>query len=503
MKKFVEKINERHIYILLLAIFLLSLIPVLMLGFYGYPSADDFSASDSVRDAWMNTGSFWEVIKAALGNGTFNYLNWSGVFASVFWTSLQPGIFGEQFYGMTTVITIVLLLVGGFYLGHVIREKYLKADKYVFGIITILYLFTIIQMMPSGNEGLYWHAGVVNYTWAFAFLMMLLGVVLSLYREKQKGKRSLKCLLACILAILVGGGNFITALQGCLWMGLAVFLICAVDYSRGGLSSWEVIKKNLSVIMPSIIAVASFIASVMAPGNAIRMEQSEGMNPIKAIFVSFYYCLNEPVESWLRWPAIALLVLSLPFMWRAASGMEYSFRYPGLVALMAYCLVSAGFTPNLYAQGELGAGRLHNTIYFIFIFALYILVFYTVGWLNKRYMAEKSVKNEFSQTSRTFICGMLVFLIIASGLHVKADERLYIGAEATVALVSGQAEIYRQENEERLKLLKDESLKNVTVKAFSDPPRLLLFHDVSFDSGDWFNFVVAKYYGKESVVCEE
>ena len=77
MKKFVEKINERHIYILLLAIFLLSLIPVLMLGFYGYPSADDFSASDSVRDAWMNTGSFWEVIKAALGNGTFNYLNWS------------------------------------------------------------------------------------------------------------------------------------------------------------------------------------------------------------------------------------------------------------------------------------------------------------------------------------------------------------------------------------------------------------------------------------------
>ena len=95
---------------------------------------------------------------------------------SVLWTSLQPGLFGEQFYGVTTLIAVVLFVWGGFYLGSVLLEKYLKADKYIARCIVVLYLFTSIQCMPDGNEGLYWHAGVANYTWAFAFLLLLLGL---------------------------------------------------------------------------------------------------------------------------------------------------------------------------------------------------------------------------------------------------------------------------------------------------------------------------------------
>ena len=109
MKKVQKSITEKRIWIVMVLLLVISLFPIVRLAFYNYPCADDFSASDSVHFAWVNPGSLMEVVKAAWENVRFNYLEWSGVFMSVFWTSLQFGIFGEQFYGLTTVITIAYI----------------------------------------------------------------------------------------------------------------------------------------------------------------------------------------------------------------------------------------------------------------------------------------------------------------------------------------------------------------------------------------------------------
>lgn len=557
MKQPVRGNTNQTLYIVLKAGFLISLIPIIVLAFFNYPAADDLSAGDTAYWAWRDTGSILEVVKAAWENVEYNYENWSGVFASVFWTSLQPGIFGERFYGMTTVITVLLLLLGGFSLGKTLGREYLKADWYTLGCIVLLYLFTTIHLMPNGNEGLFWHAGVANYTWGFAFLLLLLGEILSLQKEQKEAKRMVKLIKACVLAVLVGGGNYITALQGTLWLGMLTVFFCFADGRKASRDRMKiasadgrkasrdrlktafadekkadkdttktrirqspiklVLKKNWPVILCTLVVIAAFAASVLAPGNAVRMGMSEGMGPVEAILQSFVYSIRFPVKEWTRWPVIALLLVAIPLMWDIADRMQFGFSCPAAVVALAYCLVSAGFTPSLYAQGSVEAGRLQDTVYFLYILALYASAFYLVGWINRCYrkmQVEKAAVEEKHQTGKstketmgrkigkklTWI--LLACFILASGIHLSINRNLYIGTEAAVVLLSGQAKIYRQENEERLQLLKDSTVKDVAVKPFSDPPKLLLFQDISFDSGEWINTVVAEYYGKESVKVE-
>jgi len=85
---------ERKLYIGMMIFLIVSLLPIMVLAFYNYPCADDFSASDTAYWVWNSTDSMLEVLEAAWENVVYNYHKWSGVYASVFWTSLQPGLFG-------------------------------------------------------------------------------------------------------------------------------------------------------------------------------------------------------------------------------------------------------------------------------------------------------------------------------------------------------------------------------------------------------------------------
>lgn len=499
MNKFLDKITNKKIYMIMHACFWLSVLPILMLAFYNYPCADDFSASDTVHLAWVNTGSVLAVIKAAWENVVYNYMEWSGVFMSVFWTSLQPGIFGERYYGIITVLTIIFIVAGGFYLGHVIFDKYLKTDKYLSRCIILLYLFVSIQCMPDGNEGFYWHAGVVNYTWAFAFSLLLLGLLLSIHVEVNSKKKTAKTVFACILAVCVGGGNFITALQGSIWLVLLTVVICGIKCYKNKITILETIRQNAAVILPTLLIIISFAASVLAPGNKVRIAAVEGFGAVKAILVSFHYFLNDPFEKWITWPVILVLALAVPFMWQIVKKTKYSFTYPGIVALLGFCLVSAAYTPSLYAQGSAGAGRQDNTVFLIWTVILFAVTFYIVGWLYKILkvsLVETDV--QLSKRTKIYILGMAVFWLVFSGLTVMIDEDTYIGTLAGYSILSGQAQSYRAENEQRLKLLKSDE-KNIVFSAFSNPPELLIFEDISTDAGEWLNQVMAEYYGKESV----
>lgn len=493
---------KRNIFWLLFILFILSLIPILLLSGYNFPCADDFSASDTAYWAWKNTGSLLEVLKAAWENVVYNYREWSGVFASVFWTSLQPGIFGEQYYGITTWITVILFIVSVVYFFHVILQKYLKADLYETGIISILFLFTIFQCMPSGLEGLYWHAGVVNYTWAFCFLLFFMSLILSLYPETKVGKKTGKMGLAVIMAVLVGGGNFITALQGVLWGGFVLGIFFYDKSMKKKKEAVAVLKRLSSIILPYVFLLVSFAASVAAPGNKVRMGTSAGFSPIKAVLLSFYYALEEPIESWLSWPIIILWLLAIPYMMKIIKRVDFSFTWFPFVFFLGFGLVAAGFTPSLYAQGGMEAGRLHNTVFFIWMTVAYLVTIYFLGW----YFSVKKIREEENKQSKkkelVYVSALLIFFLFASVLACLADERTYIGMNAFSSITSGEARRYEMENEIRIELLLTSEKEEVVLPGFSVSPELLLFQEISSDPEEWLNTVMAKYYGKDSVWIE-
>lgn len=493
-------VNKKNIFYILLLFFVISIIPILALAGYNYPCADDFSASDTAYHAWLHTGSIFQVLKAAIENVVYNYKEWSGVFASVFWTSLQPGIFGEQYYGVTTWITIVLLSISCSYFFHVILHSYLEADFYETGIITLLFLFSIIQCMPSGLEGLYWHAGVVNYTWAYGFLLLLTALQLSLYKERIIRKRVLKCILGVIMAVLVGGGNFITALQGVLWSGTIFSLLLLSSVIEKKEPLFSSIKKLIAVFLPLFVLLISFGISVLAPGNKVRMGMSTGMNPIKAVLLSFYYALEEPIETWLSWPIIILWLLALPIVIEIVRKKGYKFRYPIVAVGIGVSFLAAGFTPSLYAQGAMEAGRLHNTVFFIWILLLYLVTIYLIGWLFAGKRIGEWEKNQREKS--IYMTSLLLFFVLFSLLTSAIDEDTYVAANATQTLVSGEAKQYKIENETRIRLVSESQEEEVVVPGLTVFPELLLFQEISRDPKEWINTVVADYYGKKSVRTE-
>ena len=501
MKKLAEKITEKQISIVMLGVLLVSLLPILLLAKYNYPGADDFSASYTLRHAWVETGSVWAVLGKAVAYVKYTYTAWSGLFMSMFWTCLQPGVFGEQYYGITTVITMILFLIGGFYLTHVLIEKYVGGNKAQVISLGSIYLFLMIQCMPNGNEGLYWHSGVVNYTWAFAFLLMLAGVTLSLMREEIFKKKTIKLTLAVILAIFVGGGNLITALQGCIWMVLLTVLFVVISAGKQGEKLQEVISKRKEILVPSITIIASFAVSVFAPGNQVRIAMTgKGLGPIQAILESFVYCVEMPLK-WLRIPVVLLLALAIPFMWEIAKKSEFSYSSPQLVGALGFLVASAAYTPNLYAQGNMIAGRLHDTAYFIFITILFVVMFYIIGWIQHRMRKKQQniVEIILAEKKLLYIVSISVLLIGSSVFYIAVGGNPYIGSEALQCMMSGQAKNYKEENLIRIEKFHNSDVKEVELIGFSNPPQLLHFQDVTWDEKDWINHAVARYYGKESV----
>ena len=498
-EKILEKITDKKIYIVMLIGFLISLIPIIVLATYNFPCGDDFSASDDVRLAWMHTGSVIALLKAAWDNVVFNYLEWSGVYMSVFWTSLQPGLFGEQFYWLTTFITVGLFCMAVSYFVHVIFTKYFPIEGYAAKCLGILYLFTIIQCVPYGNEGLFWHAGTANYCWAFSFLVILISLMLSIYKEKRSSYRIIKCAMACIFAIFVGGGNYISGLQGTIWMVTAIGVIIVFEKWNNKGKYTEILKANVTNLIPVIVLIIAFAFSVFAPGNEERKLESVGMGVVKAVFISFYYCLEMFVDEWLCWPILLLMALAIPFMWQIAKKQKFQFGYPAIVVLLCYAFASAAYTPLLYAQGNLAAPRVRNIIFFIEILMIYIALFYMTGWISKRIELKEK---ETGMGVKYYICIVAMFFLFASAISIKADDSTFVASEAFFDIVSGQAAKYKEQNEERLVLYLDEDLKDIVVKRYVDPPMLLHVEDNVPDPTRWINLVTAKYYEKESVRSE-
>jgi hypothetical protein len=72
-------------------------------------------------------------------------------------------------------------------------------------------------------------------------------------------------------------------------------------------------------------------------------------------------------------------------------------------------------------------------------------------------------------------------------------------AIAYFSIKSGDAAQYAYENEERLKILKDSSIKIVELDEFTVFPRLIFLADIEQDATNYKNNSMAGYYGKISV----
>lgn len=549
----------RRLSYLLIVIYALSLIPVLVIGKYDYPSADDFSMGLGTRLVYEATGSLLAVSGKILSETVRYYRTWIGYFTSCLFTTVSPATFGEAWYALTPAVILLALHVGVAVFFYALMEKALGMNRYVRRCMTVLALFLMVQRMPEGSlrvEAFYWYSGAGNYTLTFsAGLLYLAFYVLSVCGVRRKN-RSLFLVLACIMGFLAGGGNYLSALSFAVVSVLfAVYLVKMK--TRQGENSRTGRLCVIGSLLPAAFYLCGFAVSCLSPGNRIRGGEAEGYGALKSILLSLYYTLSYPLNQWMNWAVLLILALAGVIFWMGFAEIEFSganakadsaaalekagetvrgaaasekagsgaqtvqlrFAAPFPAAVLAYGIVSCVVTPALYAQGNMDAGRIQSTFWLHAVLVLLLLEWYLVGGLSRRFLKEQNaspvscLRNASAASclwnasavsclrngAGGFVRAILLFFIVFSLLAVKGNPDFYTGTSAVSELLDGSAAQYGRENEERLRILKNSREQDAALPRYTVQPNLLYFEDVSEDPDDWINQKMSEYYGKNSI----
>lgn len=542
----------RRLSYLLIVIYALSLIPVLVIGKYDYPSADDFSMGLGTRLVYEATGSLFAVAGKILSETVRYYRTWIGYFTSCLFTTVSPATFGEAWYALTPAVILLALHVGVAVFFYALMEKAFGMNRYVRHCMTVLALFLMVQRMPEGSlrvEAFYWYSGAGNYTLTFsAGLLYLAFYVLSVCGVRRKN-RSLFLVLACIMGFLAGGGNYLSALSFAVVSVLFAIYLVNMKIRQGensrmgmpgksGLSDRSGGGCRIGRLLPAAFYLCGFAVSCLSPGNRIRGGEAEGYGALKSILLSLYYTLSYPLNQWMNWAVLLILALAGVIFWMGFAESEFSganagagsaaasekpeekvcgaaasetgggaqavelcFAAPFPAAVLAYGIVSCVVTPALYAQGNMDAGRIQSTFWLHAVLVLLLLEWYLVGGLYRRFSKEQnaSAVSCLRNGAGGFVRAILLFFLVFSLLAVKGNPDFYTGTSAVSELLDGSAAQYGRENEERLRILKNPREQDVVLPRYTVQPNLLYFEDVSEDPGDWINQKMSEYYGKNSI----
>lgn len=551
----------RRLSYLLIVIYALSLIPVLVIGKYDYPSADDFSMGLGTRLVYEATGSLLAVAGKILSETARYYRTWIGYFTSCLFTTVSPATFGEAWYALTPAVILLALHIGVAVFFYALMEKALGMNRYVRRCMTVLALFLMVQRMPEGSlrvEAFYWYSGAGNYTLTFsAGLLYLAFYVLSVCGVRSKN-RSLFLVLACIMGFLAGGGNYLSALSFAVVSVLFAIYLVKMKTRQGensrmgmpgksGLSDRSGGGCRIGRLLPAVFYLCGFAVSCLSPGNRIRGGEAEGYGALKSILLSLYYTLSYPLNQWMNWAVLLILALAGVIFWMGFAEIEFSganagargaaasekpeekvrgaavsetgsgsqavqlrFAAPFPAAVLAYGIVSCVVTPALYAQGNMDAGRIQSTFWLHAVLVLLLLEWYLVGGLYRRFskgqnasavscLQNVSAASCLRNGAGGFVRAILLFFIVFSLLAVKGNPDFYTGTSAVSELLDGSAAQYGRENEARLRILKNPGEQDVVLPRYTVQPNLLYFEDVSEDPGDWINQKMSEYYGKNSI----
>lgn len=150
-------------YVLMIAVILVSFIPLLVIGVHNRPSADDFNYAIDTFKVWNQTHSIFATIEAAVQTSVRFLHTWQGLYASAFLLALQPAIFGSKWYAMTGVIMMFLSAGSAVFFSCYVLKRLFKRTWLEGTTLGLVMTFLMIQYMPFCVEGIYWFNGAVNY----------------------------------------------------------------------------------------------------------------------------------------------------------------------------------------------------------------------------------------------------------------------------------------------------------------------------------------------------
>ena len=461
---------------LLLAVFLLSLVPVLWLGQYARAGADDYCYGIAVHRALQEGGSLLEAVWHTVSG---YYQSWQGTFSALAFMSLTPCSWSEGAYWITPVVLLVSLAGGTFYLSGVLCRRLLGGSRRDGILVALALLFPSIQCLAQPLHSFYWWNGAVYYTFTYGLSLFYLAGLTGLFLPGRPRPRALA--VGALLGILVGGSNYVSALLTAL---LDLTALAGVLWRRR-----ERLFPALVLVLPLLCA---FAVSVLAPGNQVRQSGETPMTVPEAIFAALEQGWSDLLE-WPNWLTLISALALIPLLWRLAGRTGWRFPLPPLFTLVTFLFFSAQNAPHFYAASSAGPDRLRNIIYFSHFWVVLLNECYYLGWL-RRVLGERRVLSAL--WLRRTAAAALAALLVGWLPHYWPT---LTSVRCWETLSDGSAAAYARQRDERLPALLDPEVTDPRFSPITARPALLYLGDITTDPADWHNNTMAVFYGKHSV----
>ena len=293
---------------LLLAVFLLSLVPVLWLGQYARAGADDYCYGIAVHRALQEGGSLLEAVWHTISG---YYQSWQGTFSALAFMSLTPCSWSEGTYWITPVVMLVSLAGGTFYLSGVLCRRLLGGSRRDGILVALALLFPSIQCLAQPLHSFYWWNGAVYYTFTYGLSLFYLAGLTGLFLPGRPRPRALA--VGALLGILVGGSNYVSALLTAL---LGLTALAGVLWRLAGRTGWR-------FPLPPLFTLVTFL--FFSAQNAPHFYAASSAGPDRLrniIYFSHFWVvlLNECYYlGWLRRVLGERRVLSALWLRRTAA----------------------------------------------------------------------------------------------------------------------------------------------------------------------------------------
>lgn len=351
------------------------LLPLLAMSFYAYPAHDDFPSVRLAAQAWAQTGSLWQTLRAAWQQTVYDYQTWQGTFAAMFVCAFQPMAFSMRLFWLTPFCTLLLLAASAWYMARRVTRHVLKEDWRVCAVLYAALMTLLLQYVPGIRELVYWQSAT-QYAMSLVALMLLVGLLVRLHLEPcSKALYAWRSLAALVCAAALGGLPYPLALSGAVGMALAA-LWCA--------------RRRSPARAASLLALAGILASlaavVLAPGNGVRQARvGDSMHPVMAVAHSLVEAAGC-AGAWLGPQHVGLVLVLAPLLWKPLQNAAVRFCNPGWFSLFSFGVLAAGFVPPIFATGvdSYKLDRILGSLYLLYAVLLLLNLLYWLGWLAQR-----------------------------------------------------------------------------------------------------------------------
>lgn len=456
------------------------------LGFYNRYWADDWCYSADAR----NLGTI---------NATLQYFNTEGTgyssnrFSLTFLSALTEntlGMFGNQIFA---TLTIVFWLFGITWTLHNISKLIKPIPFSVLLFISAFLLYYNLYISPQKFQILYWRSGVLPYSTALIFWMMMLGFITS-QMNQEKPIRWYNFVIAPIAFLASGLGEISATL---LFSGTTILLV-VVWFAKNKKQTWAE-KSFQTTFVAWLFLLIGMIVLIISPSNIRLEEMGVHQTPlIEVPALSIRHAVDFIIISLRTLPIPHFIFLGTLFSLSilsvtntSASNLTFN-RFLILIiltSLITFILVTAIQAPSGYFYSATPDPRGKSLARYILLIGLGLIAWLTGTWtsqkINLKYL--------------TMVCSL--FLLLSSAYTARSILNIYNNEL--------RGFIYRAEqwDERDTHIETEKALGNTQIEVIAIDTADIDIRDIFVTRGKgWTEFVqncASRYYGVDGLKVED